>query len=93
MLNIEALRGRIVEKGYTQITLSEAMGLSRNTISAILTGKKSPTLSEVEDLCIILDIDDDDERIKFFLSNNVPISERKEWGDYYERFLYYQERH
>lgn len=72
-MKIELLRGKVVEKGFTQRSLAESMGLSKNTISAILTGKKSPTLDEVFTLCKVLEINTPEEKVKIFLSKDVPI--------------------
>lgn len=66
-MNIKALRGKVAEKGLTQRELAKKMDYSKNTVNAILTGKKSPTLREVEKLCLILDINSDEDKIKIFL--------------------------
>jgi len=43
------------EKGMSQTELSEAVGVSRNTISSIETGQFNPTAKLALILCIALD--------------------------------------
>ena len=62
------LNMKMVEKGFSQRSFAVEMKKSKNTISAIFTGKKQPRLDEVDDMCRILEIEDPLEKIQIFLN-------------------------
>lgn len=56
MVNTQKLKGRIAEKGYTIQTLAPKVHCSPYTLGQKISNEKSFWLTEVEDLCLILDI-------------------------------------
>ena len=54
------LRGKRVEKGYSQANLAKLLGISTNAYNLKENGKCEFTLSEIEDLLYYLDCDFDD---------------------------------
>lgn len=54
------LRGKRVEKGYSQADLAELLGISTNAYNLKENGKYEFTLSEIQDLLYYLDCDFDD---------------------------------
>ena len=57
-MNANILKGKMVEKGYTQEKLAEAVGISSNSMSRKLLGERQFRLGEVVKICEVLDIDD-----------------------------------
>lgn len=57
-MNSNLLRGKIAEKGYTQEKLAKEVGISSNSLSRKLLGKREFTLTEVVSICRVLDIVD-----------------------------------
>ncbi len=58
MINKNKLKSKIVENGFTQESLSEKMGISRQSFNSKLNNKVEFRVSEIESLCEILKIDD-----------------------------------
>ena len=54
------LRGKRVEKGYSQADLAKLLGISTNAYNLKENGKGEFTLSEIQDLLYYLDCDFDD---------------------------------
>lgn len=73
MLNKNLLRSAIVKKGYTQEKLAEIIGMSANTLSSRITGASSFNVDEIDKICEVLDIVDNNEKAAIFLS---PISQK-----------------
>lgn len=57
-MNTNILKGRMVEKGFTQEKLAEAVGISTNSMSRKLLGERQFRLGEVVRICEVLEIDD-----------------------------------
>ncbi|WP_251613000.1 helix-turn-helix domain-containing protein [Senimuribacter intestinalis] len=57
-MNKNLLRGKIAEKGYNQKLLAEKVGMSSNSLSRKISGKREFTLSEMISICKVLEIDD-----------------------------------
>ena len=57
-MNPQKIKGRIVEAGLTQGRAATLIGMSGNSLSRKLTGKRDFTLSEIVSLCTILKITD-----------------------------------
>ena len=68
MVNTKKLKAKIVEAGYTQYDVAKKLGLSENTFSAKINGKKRFYIGEAANLCDILHIDNCQERCEIFLS-------------------------
>jgi transcriptional regulator with XRE-family HTH domain len=64
--NYAKLLGRIRERGYTQETLAQAIGKNKGTISAKLNGKYPFTANEIDVICKVLDISNDQIGYYFF---------------------------
>lgn len=57
-MNTNILKGRMVEKGFTQESLAKAVGISTNSMSRKLLGERQFRLGEVVRICEVLEIDD-----------------------------------
>lgn len=57
-MNANILKGKMVEKGFTQEKLAEAVGISTNSMSRKLLGERQFRLGEVVKICEVLEIDD-----------------------------------
>lgn len=57
-MNANLLRGKIAEVGLTQGQLAEMAGMSSNSLSRKLSGKRDFRLEEVQRICSALNIDD-----------------------------------
>ena len=57
-MNTNILKGKMIEKGYTQEGLAKAVGISTNSMSRKLLGTRQFRLGEVVKICEVLDIDD-----------------------------------
>ena len=57
-MNTNILKGRMVEKGFTQESLAKAVGISTNSMSRKLLGERQFRLGEVVKICEVLEIDD-----------------------------------
>lgn len=57
-MNVNILKGKMAEKGMTQAQLAQKIGISENSLSRKLLGKREFRLSEAVDICIALDIED-----------------------------------
>lgn len=60
------LRGRMAEAGITQNALAQSLGMSRSTLSLKMNGKREFTLTELQIIVKVLNIDDP--RSYFFAS-------------------------
>ena len=65
--NYSKLLGRIRECGLTQETLAKAIGKDKSTINAKVNGKSSFTQKEIDDVCKVLGISND-EIIDYFFA-------------------------
>ena len=66
-MNLNKLRGRIVEAGLTQDDLAKACGISRSTLSRKITGQQPFNTSEINHICDALKIEDNAEKAEIFL--------------------------
>ena len=57
-MNRDLLKGAIVSRGLNQADLAEKIGMSSNSLSRKMLGKRVFTLEEVVKICDILDITD-----------------------------------
>lgn len=63
-MNANKIKAKIVERGMTQGEVAEIIGISANSLSRKLLGKRDFLLSEVIALCSVLELEDPGE---FFL--------------------------
>lgn len=68
-MDINKLKGRMREKGYTQANLSRKMGISEQSLNAKINGRSDFTLSEV---IIIIEVLELDNPAEYFFAKNVP---------------------
>lgn len=68
MLNINKLKGAIARAGYSQKTLSKELKMSVNTLNAKVNGKSTLTCDEVVELCDVLGIESEAEKVDIFLA-------------------------
>lgn len=64
--NYSKLLGRIRERGITQEQLAKAIGKNKSTISAKINNQFSFTQEEMNDICKVLDISNDEIGDYFF---------------------------
>lgn len=64
--NYSKLLGRIKECGLTQEQLAKAIGKNKSTISAKINGQFSFTTKEIDDICRVLNISNDEIGDYFF---------------------------
>ena len=67
MLDSKKLKGKMVEAGYTQGQLAKKIGVSENTLTRKLNGKRDFTIGEVDRICDILSIHDGVTKAQIFL--------------------------
>ncbi len=65
---VNKLKGKIAEAGFSQRTLAEALGMSKNTLNAKVNGKVPFNTVEIELICKVLDIRDITEKAAIFLA-------------------------
>ena len=58
IMNLNALKGKIKEREETQKTVANAIGISMNSLSRKLAGKREFKLSEAIKLAEFLELDD-----------------------------------
>lgn len=66
MFDFSKLKGRIREKNLSQHSLAQKIGITDNALSFKLNGKSYFTAKEINDICSILGIDQDDISVYFF---------------------------
>ncbi len=67
MVNSMQLKARIMGEGYTQRSLANAIGISKNTLNSKVNGNVQFNLDEVEKICKVLHIDTSEEKCAIFL--------------------------
>lgn len=76
MTNTSKLKGRIVEKGYTLVSFSEAVNISRPCLRKRINGEVDFKASEIERVCSVLDISST-EMAEYFFTCGVPKMETR----------------
>lgn len=66
MYNYSKLLGRIKEYGFTHERLAEAIGINKGSLSAKFNGKSEFTQSEMDAICELLDIPNEEIGKYFF---------------------------
>jgi len=74
-MNVNMLKGKIKERGETQESVAKAIGISSNSLSRKLAGKREFRLSEIIRLTDFLELDNPCE---IFFAHNVPNTQRTE---------------
>lgn len=67
-MNKNLLLGKIAASGLTCKQVATLIGVSKNTFSAKINGKTYFDTEQIDRLCDVLHIDDDEEKVKIFLS-------------------------
>lgn len=67
MLDAKKLKGKIVEAGMTQGELAKKIGISQNTLTRKLTGRRDFTVGEIDRICAALHITDNGQKAQIFL--------------------------
>jgi transcriptional regulator with XRE-family HTH domain len=65
---VNKLKGKIAEAGFSQRSLAEALGMSKNTLNAKVNGKVPFNTVEIEQICKVLGIHDVTEKATIFLA-------------------------
>lgn len=73
MLNSKKLLGRMVERGYSQKSLAKAIGISDNTMTSRIKLRSSFNTDEIDNICDVLGITDNSEKVEIFLCNSSHI--------------------
>ena len=68
MLNKNLLKGAMASKGFTQGNVAELIGMSENTLSSRMNGTSFFNTDEIDELCKVLDITDNNLKAAIFLS-------------------------
>ena len=68
MVNINKLKGAMVREGYSQVTLAKRLQMSKNTLNAKLNGRAKITTDEAKEMCEVLNIETESEKVDIFLS-------------------------
>ena len=69
MLNRNLLRAAIVASGYTQEKLAESIGISSNTLSSRMVGTSYFNTDEIDKICSVLNITNNEQKVDIFLSS------------------------
>lgn len=64
--NYSKLLGRLKEFGFTQERLAKAIGKNKSTLTSKLNGRFSFTQEEMDEICRVLDISNDEIGAYFF---------------------------
>lgn len=70
MLNKYKLLEKIAEAGYTQRLLAKKMNISKNTLNAKINGKGYFDTKQIDEMCDILQITSDNDKILIFLAHS-----------------------
>lgn len=70
MIHSLRLKAIILEKGYTQRTLAERLGINKNTLNSKINGNSQFNIDEVDQICKILGINSAEEKCSIFLHNS-----------------------
>lgn len=68
-MNVNLLKGKMAEKQFTQGLLAEKIGISENSLSRKMLGKREFRLSEMVEICKVLGIENPKE---IFFDSDVP---------------------
>jgi len=68
MVNVNKLKGAMVREGYSQITFAKKLRMSKNTLNAKLNGRAKITTDEAKEMCRVLHIETESEKVDIFLS-------------------------
>ena len=69
MINKNRLMGAIVSSGFTQRSLAQKMGISKNTLNNKINGRGYFDTQQIDMICEVLGISDDKDKIEIFLAN------------------------
>lgn len=69
-IDIPKVRGKMAERGYTITSLSEILGINRNTLSTYLEKPEKMAYSVVSDMAVIL-CETTDEAASIFFAPNL----------------------
>uniref|UniRef100_UPI004027557B helix-turn-helix domain-containing protein n=1 Tax=Eubacterium sp. TaxID=142586 RepID=UPI004027557B len=67
MVDSKRLMGIIISKGYSQSTLAEKVGMSKNALNLKINNKSDFRTGEIENLCRILGIKKAQDKVDIFL--------------------------
>lgn len=70
MINKYRLLEKIAASGFTQQTLAKKMKMSNQSLNAKINGKSYFNTRQIDEICEILRIDDDADKIAIFLSDS-----------------------
>lgn len=67
MLDTKKLKAKIVEEGLTQKDLAKKIGVSENTLTRKINGKRDFYIGEIDKICEALHISDNSLKAQIFL--------------------------
>ncbi len=68
IINKPMFKMALERAGYTQTKLAKEMGVSKNAINNKVNGRVGITVDEAIQMCKILGVEDNDEKVQIFLS-------------------------
>ena len=68
MLDARKLKGKIAERGLTQGELAKAIGISDNSMTNKMSGRRDFTIGEIDRICKVLQISDCVTKAQIFLA-------------------------
>ena len=68
MLDARKLKGKIAERGFTQGELAKAIGISDNSMTNKMSGRRDFTIGEIDRICKVLQISDCVTKAQIFLA-------------------------
>ncbi|MDD7260258.1 MAG: helix-turn-helix transcriptional regulator [Candidatus Faecousia sp.] len=69
-MSTNKLKGKIAEAGFSQRSLANALGMSKNTLNSKVNGKTPFNTVEIQQICEKLGITDLSEKASIFLSQS-----------------------
>ena len=76
MVDSGKIKALMLERGYSQRTLSTKMGMSVNSLNSKINNKNTFSVDEASKLCDLLKIVDCESRCRIFFAQAVPVVER-----------------
>lgn len=64
------LKAKMAEKGYSQKSLAEAVGMSENALSYKILGRRAFDVDEILAICSVLNIKSGKEKVDIFLTSS-----------------------
>ena len=67
VVNTDMLKGIYISRGFSQRSLAKATGINKNTLNSKINNKGYFNTQEIEKICKVLNLTDDNDKAKIFL--------------------------